>query len=148
MPVLRPSIMFQRARILPSPPTSRRLLHQTAAARRPPYKDDMDRESLKPKAHENTQSGTDEEVAVEHSDAAFNPRKTAPETEKKAAAEGAAQKGKQTDPLASSPADHDFAKGGGAEGEGKSTRGADKNGKGNEKEKSSGAGNPPKAGKA
>ncbi|KAI1319743.1 hypothetical protein F5Y16DRAFT_390558 [Xylariaceae sp. FL0255] len=87
-----------------------RFLHQTTPAQ-PPYKDDQDRESLKPKAHEYTQSGTDDETAASHGDAAFNPKKTSPESAKETAAEGAKQQDKG-DPLESSPADHDFAEGG------------------------------------
>ncbi|KAI0429339.1 hypothetical protein F5Y09DRAFT_261372 [Xylaria sp. FL1042] len=133
---LRTSI-FKTARILPS--HTSRLLHQTAVSRLPPpYKDDMDRESLKPKAHENTQSGTDDETASQHSDAAFSPSETSPEQERDTAAESAAQQGKQN-PLQASPADHDFAKGGrhGPE--------ADQSQYGQGKR--SGGGNAPKAGK-
>ncbi|KAI0908238.1 hypothetical protein F4824DRAFT_500919 [Ustulina deusta] len=133
MPSLRASV-FQTARILPS--HASRLLHQTAV-RGAPYKDDMDRESLKPKAHEYTQSGTDDETASEHGDAAFDPDKTSPEHEKDTAAEGAAQKGKGN-PLESSPADHDFAKGGRSGAEDRPEYG---------KSKKSGGGNAPKAGK-
>jgi len=121
--------------MLPSRTT--RLLHQTAVSRMPPYKDDMDRESLKPKAHEYTQSGTDDETAAEHSDAAFNPNKTSPETEKDTAAEGAKQKTKDN-PLESSPANHSFAEGGKGTSESKPSIG---------KSKKSGGSHPPKSGK-
>ncbi|KAI1758276.1 hypothetical protein F4782DRAFT_524972 [Xylaria castorea] len=131
---IRTSI-FRTTRILPS--HTSRLLHQTAVSRIP-YKDDMDRESLKPKAHEYTQSGTDDETAAQHGDAAFNPDKTSPETERETAAEGAAQKNKQS-PLDASPADHNFAKGGEAGGE----RRPQRSGK-----SKSGGGDAPKAGKA
>lgn len=97
-----------------------------------PYKDDMDRESLKPKAHENTQSGTDDETAAQHGDAAFNPDKTSPERERDTAAQGG-----KGNPLAASPADHDFAKGGQDGGEDKPKRG---------ESKKSGGGDAPKAG--
>ncbi|KAI0421522.1 hypothetical protein F5X98DRAFT_370655 [Xylaria grammica] len=130
---LRTSI-FQSARILPS--RTSRLLHQTAGCGMP-YKDDMDRESLKPKAHEYTQSGTDDETASHHGDAAFNPNKTSPESEKDTAGEGAAQQGKQN-PLESSPANHDFAKGGRSDAQDRPQYG---------KSKKSGGGNAPKAGK-
>ncbi|KAI0186668.1 hypothetical protein EV127DRAFT_483985 [Xylaria flabelliformis] len=131
---IRTSI-FRTARVLPS--HTSRLLHQTAVSRIP-YKDDMDRESLKPKAHEYTQSGTDDEMAAQHDDAAFNPNKTSPEAERNTAAQGAEQKSKQS-PLDASPADHSFAKGGEAKGEGGPQRA--------EKSKSSGSGNASKAGK-
>ncbi|KAI3320297.1 hypothetical protein HD806DRAFT_538487 [Xylariaceae sp. AK1471] len=133
MSALRTSI-FQTARILPS--HASRLLHQTAVSRIP-YKDDMDRESLKPKAHEYTQSGTDEETAAKHDDASFNPNKTSPESAKDTAAEGAKQKGKQN-PLEASPANHGFAEGGKDKGESKPTLG---------KSKRSGGNDAPKAGK-
>ncbi|KAI1366938.1 hypothetical protein F5Y08DRAFT_108902 [Xylaria arbuscula] len=132
---LRTSI-FRTARILPS--RTSRLLHQTAVLRAP-YKDDMDRESLKPKAHEYTQSGTDDETASKHGDAAFNPNKTSPERERDTAAQGASQQGKDSSPLEASPADHDFAKGGKApavEDQAKSGQ-----------TKRSGGGDAPKAGK-
>ncbi|KAI1310702.1 hypothetical protein F5Y03DRAFT_392148 [Xylaria venustula] len=133
MSALRTSV-FHSARLLPS--RTSRLLHQTAVSRSP-YKDDMDRESLKPKAHEYTQSGTDDETAAAHGDAAFNPNKTSPEHEKDTAAQGAAQQGKQN-PLESSPADHDFAKGGRTDTKGNPQYGSSKR---------SGGGNAPKAGK-
>lgn len=100
-----------------------------------PYKDDMDRESLKPKAHENTQSGTDDETASQHGDAAFNPNKTSPEKEKDTAAQGGGEG--SGNPLESSPANHDFAKGGQDAEEGKPKRG---------ETKKSGSGDAPKAG--
>ncbi|KAI0518083.1 hypothetical protein F5B22DRAFT_645333 [Xylaria bambusicola] len=131
---LRTSV-FQTARMLPS--CTSRLLHQTAVCRMP-YKDDMDRESLKPKAHEYTQSGTDDEAASKHGDAAFNPNKTSPDNARDTAAQGAAQQNKQN-PLESSPADKEFAKGGSApavEDQAKSAQ-----------TKRSGTGNAPKAGK-
>ncbi|KAI1436230.1 hypothetical protein GGR50DRAFT_249968 [Xylaria sp. CBS 124048] len=105
MSALRPSIC-KATRVL----SPRRFLHQTTAVRMAPYKDDMDRESLKPKAHEYTQSGTDDDVAA-HKNASFNPAETSPEAEKDMAAECAARKGKQN-ALDSSPADINFAKGG------------------------------------
>ncbi|KAI8635592.1 hypothetical protein F5Y19DRAFT_469468 [Xylariaceae sp. FL1651] len=128
--------VFRSSRLLPSHAT--RLLHQTAVSRLP-YKDDMDRESLKPKAHENTQSGTDEETAAAHGDAAFNPDKTSPESAKKAAGQGASQQGKQNSPLDASPADHDFAEAG---------RGKEEDRPHGGQTKRSGGGDAPKAGKA
>ncbi|KAI0539097.1 hypothetical protein GGR58DRAFT_500536 [Xylaria digitata] len=130
---LRASV-FQTARILPS--RTNRLLHQTAV-RGIPYKDDMNRETLKPKVHEYTQSGTDDEVASNYDDAAFGPNKTSPETEKNIAGQGAAQQGKQN-PLESSPANHDFAKGGHSEVQDRPQSG---------KSKKSGGGSAPKADK-
>ena len=111
---------------------ARRPLHVGAALGRP-YKDDMDRESLKPKAHEYTGSGTDEQTA-QNPDAAFNPRKTAPEEAKRAA--GADATGRN--PLDVSPADHDLAKGGQGKMEDKPQQGS--------KDRRSGGGDAPKAG--
>ncbi|KAI1095578.1 hypothetical protein F5B19DRAFT_308819 [Rostrohypoxylon terebratum] len=106
-----------------------RQVHQSSALRAP-YKDDMDRESLKPKSHEYTQSGTDEEVASKQ-DAAFNPHKTDPETEKKAGAEES-----NGNPLDVSPADKDLAEAGRGKEEDKSH--------GGRKKKASGGGSGPK----
>ncbi|RYO97050.1 hypothetical protein DL765_011348 [Monosporascus sp. GIB2] len=123
----------------PSPsslPASRALLHQSAAARAP-YKDDMDRESLKPKAHENTQSGTDDQAA-QNEDAAFNPGKTSPESERAAA--GTANN-PNTNPLEESPANQGFAG---------NTTGAkedQRRGGGGNHQKPSGGGDTPKSGK-
>ncbi|RYO81016.1 hypothetical protein DL766_006599 [Monosporascus sp. MC13-8B] len=117
-------------------PASRALLHRSAAARAP-YKDDMDRESLKPKAHENTQSGTDDQAA-QNEDAAFNPDKTSPESERAAA--GAANN-PNTNPLEKSPANQGFAG---------NTTGAkedQRRGGGGNHRKPSGGGDTPKSGK-
>ncbi|KAI1211262.1 uncharacterized protein F4807DRAFT_30226 [Annulohypoxylon truncatum] len=106
-----------------------RQVHQSSALRAP-YKDDMDRESLKPKSHEYTQGGTDEDVATKQ-DAAFNPNKTDPDTEKKAAAEES-----NGNPLEESPANKDFAEASRGKEEDKRT--------GGQKKKASGGGNAPK----
>ncbi|KAI1644184.1 uncharacterized protein F4817DRAFT_226429 [Daldinia loculata] len=111
-----------------------RQIHQSSALRMP-YKDDMDRESLKPKAHEYTTGGTDGEIASKQ-DAAYNPNKTDPETEVKAA--GAESNGNALD---SSPANKDFAEGS----RGKADKAEDKT-HGNKK-KASGAGDAPKKGR-
>ncbi|KAI1472883.1 uncharacterized protein F4812DRAFT_30991 [Daldinia caldariorum] len=108
-----------------------RHMHQSSAPRSP-YKDDMDRESLKPKTHEYTTSGTDEDVAAKQ-DAAFNPNKTDPDTEKNTAA--AESNG---NPLDGSPADKGFAEAGKGKSEDKAY--------GNQK-KASVAGDAPKGGK-
>lgn len=109
-----------------------RPLHTGSALGRP-YKDDMDRESLKPKPHEYTGSGTDEQTA-QNPDAAFNPNKTSPEEERRAAgADGSGQ-----NPLDVSPADHDLAKGGQGKMEDKPQQGS--------KNRSSGGASAPKAG--
>ncbi|KAI0176541.1 hypothetical protein GGR52DRAFT_571504 [Hypoxylon sp. FL1284] len=104
-----------------------RSLHQSAALRA--YKDDMDRESFKPKSHEYTQSSTDEEVAS-NQDAAFNPNKTDPDTEKDTAGAG-----NSANPLNESPANKGFAEAGRGHEEDK-PRGGQK--------KASGGGSPPK----
>lgn len=117
------------------------LLNQTSArafqtsAVRNAYKDDQDRESLKPKAHEYTQSGTDDQAAA-NSDAAFNPNKTSPEAEKEAAGQSPA--GGDNNPLTNSPADKSVNAGGQGHAEDK-THGGNK--------KSSGHGSPQKGNK-
>ncbi len=68
------------------------------------YKDDQDRESLKPRRAENTQSGNDDEVAAKK-DAAFNPKK--PPTPEAALASAADEKG---NPLEASGANQAFSK--------------------------------------
>ena len=76
--------------------------HQTAILRQP-YKDDQDRESLKPRAQESSKSTSDEDAA--HDDAAFDPNQTKPETAK--------DKGSQKpdgSPLEVSPANQDVSK--------------------------------------
>ncbi|KAI5865942.1 hypothetical protein GGS23DRAFT_361454 [Durotheca rogersii] len=99
--------------LLRQPTAGRRLLATTAAlptrpsaAARAPYKDDMDRESLKPRSRENTQSGTDDEVAAKR-DAAYGPHKTDPDTERRAAAAES-----DGNPLDESPANKEFAEAG------------------------------------
>ncbi|KAI4871139.1 hypothetical protein F4820DRAFT_7269 [Hypoxylon rubiginosum] len=109
-----------------------RPIHQSAALRA--YKDDMDRESFKPKTHEYTQSGTDEEVSSKK-DAAFNPKKTDPDTEMDAAA--AESNG---NPLNESPANKSFAEAGRGHEEDKTHGGQSDGGQ----KKASGAGSPPK----
>ncbi|KAK8013680.1 hypothetical protein PG991_009273 [Apiospora marii] len=78
------------------------------------YKDDQDRESLSPKAHDYTISGTDDEVAA-NEDAAFNPDKTSPEAAKDTAGKG----GGAGNPLEFSPANKEMAKGGSSRAEDK-----------------------------
>ncbi|KAH6653386.1 hypothetical protein BKA67DRAFT_569367 [Truncatella angustata] len=78
------------------------------------YKDDQNRESLKPKAHDNTISGTDDEAAA-NEDAAFNPEKTSPETAKDTMGKG----GGVGNPLEFSPANKEMARGGQGHADGK-----------------------------
>ena len=79
-------------------------VHRTAVLHRP-YKDDQDRESLKPKVAEDTRSGTNDEVAS-MDDAAFNPAKTRPEQAKETAGR---ETGSGTNPLEFSGANKDMA---------------------------------------
>ncbi|KAI3398967.1 hypothetical protein diail_7994 [Diaporthe ilicicola] len=68
-----------------------------------PYKDDQDRESLKPRSTEGSKSGSDNAAA--HSGAAFDPSTTSPEgAKKKAEAEGG------SNPLEVSGASHEKSK--------------------------------------
>ncbi|KAL6874970.1 hypothetical protein J3F83DRAFT_729377 [Trichoderma novae-zelandiae] len=78
--------------------------YHTTAARRLPYKNSQDRESLKPGSNEGTRSGRDDDVAAQ-GDAAFNPSKTDPESEK-----AAAGRGNETNPLNASGANQEFSK--------------------------------------
>jgi hypothetical protein len=109
-------------------PTAAARQFQTSALRRA-YKDDQDRESLKPKAHEYTQSGTDDQAAA-NEDAAFNPDKTSPE-----AAKETAGKGGDGNPLESSPANKDFAKSGNGNQDNKAKGGKPKRSGGGETQK-------------
>lgn len=102
------------------------------------YKDDQDRESLKPKAHEYTQSGTDDQAA--QTDAAFNPNKTSPESAKDSAGAGSGSGG--DNPLDVSPADKKSAKAGAGSAEDTAKGGAATGDK-----KASGHGSPEKKGK-
>lgn len=61
----------------------RRALHMMPPAWRP-YKDSQDRQSLQPRSAENTKSARDDDLAG-HGEAAFDPRKTRPESERAAA---------------------------------------------------------------
>lgn len=91
---------------------------QSAPARRMAYKDDQDRESLKPKAQEYSKSGSDDGAAAE-ADAAFDPNETSPEAEKDTAGKGSAA----GNPLEFSPANKDVAAGSVGSTEGKTKRG-------------------------
>ncbi|KAI1867307.1 hypothetical protein JX265_000856 [Neoarthrinium moseri] len=100
-------------------PLAARPFHSSAVSHRP-YKDDQDRESLKPKAHEYTGSGEDDDMAA-NPDAAFNPNKTSP-----GAAKEAAGHGNDTNPLENSPANKDVAESGRGKEEDKTKAGAGK----------------------
>ncbi|POS69541.1 hypothetical protein DHEL01_v212064 [Diaporthe helianthi] len=76
----------QRLFLSPAASAATRGLHSTPRPQLP-YKDDQDRESLKPKSTEGSKSGTDQEAA--ESSAAFDPSTTSPEAAKdKAEGEG------------------------------------------------------------
>jgi len=71
-------------------------------------KDAQDKDSLKPRSTEYSKSGSDDAAA--HSDAAFNPDKTSPESaEKTAQAEGKGEGG-EGDALNASPGNPDVSK--------------------------------------
>ncbi|KAH8177188.1 SMP-30/Gluconolaconase/LRE-like region domain-containing protein [Sarocladium implicatum] len=80
--------------------------YHTTRLLRLPYKDDQDRNTLKPRSTENTKSGSDQEVAGADPDAAFNPDKTSPEA---AAASSAGGYGNE-DPLEASGANQELSK--------------------------------------
>lgn len=74
-----------------------------------PYKDDQDRESLKPRSTEGTKSSTDDSAA--QTDAAFDPSKTRPEEEHAAAGrEKGSVKQDGGNPLDMSGANHEVSK--------------------------------------
>ncbi|KAK7931766.1 hypothetical protein PG985_002478 [Apiospora marii] len=116
----------------------------STSAARMAYKDDQDRTSVKPRAHEYTGSGTDEQVS-DNADAAFNPNKTGPEEAMKTAGKGnkktdsADGTGDSGNPLGVSPANKEVSQGG---------QGAmeDKPQQGNQNRKSGGGGNANKGG--
>lgn len=95
MPAL-PRIITQGAALLAC--KSARRIHMTAATGMP-YKDDTDRESLKPKEQEYAKTGGGDGDAAK-TDVAFNPNKTSPEAEKNAGG----------DTLSGSPANKDLSK--------------------------------------
>lgn len=68
----------------------------------------LNRHSLNPSRVENSQSGTDNEVASH--DAPFDPSNTAPEAEMEATARESLQRNKQSNPLDVSPANRDVNK--------------------------------------
>jgi len=80
--------------------------HHGTAALRQAYKDDQDRESLKPGRQETSKSGGDGVAA--HMETAFDPNTTGPEEEKDAAARG--QGGPDENPLEVSPANRDVSR--------------------------------------
>lgn len=133
----RGRLAARHQQLLPAPAAALRA-YRASPARRLPYKDDQDRQSLKPKSAEGTVSGTDGDAAA--SDAAFDPSKTAPEESKEAAAKE--QGGAGGSPLEVSGANQERSKPLGEEGGGemKSTTS-------NQKSRSSHGGSPEKNGK-
>lgn len=111
-------------------PATIRTIHGSVRLSRP-YKDDQDRESLRPKPSEGTKSGTDDAAA--ESDAAFDRHDTDPESERK-------RGGK---PLDASGANQELSKPQGDEGKKEAEAG-----KGGDKSKASKGGSPQKNGKA
>ncbi|ROW08287.1 hypothetical protein VMCG_03171 [Cytospora schulzeri] len=107
--------------------------HSTSASRFA-YKDDQDRESLKPQSTQGSMSGTDQDAA--DSDAAFDPSTTRPETEK-----DQAQEASGGNPLETSGANQSKSKPLGESGGGE-THGVTKQ----ENKKSSGGHSPQKKG--
>lgn len=97
----RPHALAPRLRFL-SPAAAAQGFHSSPRPQLP-YKDDQDRESLKPKSTEGSKSGTDDAAA--QSSAAFDPSTTSPEGAKnKAESEGG------DNPLEMSGASHDKSK--------------------------------------
>lgn len=105
-----------------------------------PRKDSQDRNSINTEATEYSKSGTDDGAARQ--EAAFDPSKTSPESEKDTAGEGNEVSKKESDnPLDVSPANPDVSKprGGQEGGAERSAGGEDQSGK-----KGSGGGSPKK----
>lgn len=95
---LRPAATRLAGRSIPAT----RQYHPTAA--RASYKDDQDRQTVKPQSTEGTMSGTVNDV-VDKKDASFNPKKTAPADEMESA--GRESNG---NPLEASGANQEFSK--------------------------------------
>lgn len=72
------------------------------------YKDSQDRESLKPTSNENTKSGRDDQVAREHSKAAFDSNTTRPEQAHAQSKQEGDSRGE--DPLEASGANQELSK--------------------------------------
>ncbi|KAH8666629.1 hypothetical protein BX600DRAFT_511546 [Xylariales sp. PMI_506] len=133
---LRSMLVSSKPRTTTSPPFLARTLRTTATTRSP-YKDDQDRESLKPRKNENTLSGSDDDVAA--MDGAFNPSKSSPESQKKGGADRGSSGGESGGkPLEVSPANHEVAEAG---------RGKTENKSKTKPQKPSGGGSAPKSGK-
>ncbi|KAL8393152.1 hypothetical protein RB595_003087 [Gaeumannomyces hyphopodioides] len=93
------------ARLAAAAATQRTSQYHWTSPARLPYKDDQDRGSLKPKAQEYVKGNEGGDDAAAHrDDAAFNPDKTRPETEKDSAGDG-------SNPLELSPANSDLSAG-------------------------------------
>jgi hypothetical protein len=73
-----------------------------------PYKDDQDRESLKPRPSDGTKSGSDTDVADKTQDAAWNPNKTRPGKEMDSAEQESESDG--GNPLEASGANQELSK--------------------------------------
>lgn len=84
------------------------MLHGTRAPQIP-YKNAQDRETLDPRPSENTQSGRDDDVAHTPA-AAFDPRKTRPETSYRAAERASADGEDGSNPLHASGANQELSK--------------------------------------
>lgn len=131
----RVSNFIARQRLSITATTATRAYHNTPSLRLP-YKDDQDRQSLKPRSTEGTKSGSDNETA--QTDAAFDGSKTSPE-EAHSAAEKESGEG---NPLDTSGANQEKSKPLGEEGGGE-MKGTTKG----QNTKASGHGSPQKKGK-
>lgn len=129
---LQPSTLLQHHIPTILIPPQRRLYHQTPSSRQP-YKDDQDRESLKPRSHEGSKGASDSDIASNFG-TSFTPKATDPENESKKAKQEAG--GGEEDPLELSGANQELSKPPASSGE-----------KGGEKKRRSGPGGPPKRGK-
>lgn len=112
--------------------------YHSSSCLRLPYKDDQDRESLKPRSTEGTQSSSDDDAAAQ-TNTAFDPSTTSPEAEKASAKQEHKHKN-EANPLESSGANQ-----GGLHPEGK--RGEMQEATKSERNKASRGGSPEKKGK-
>jgi len=131
---LQPSTLLQHHIPTILIPPHQRLYHPTPSSRQP-YKDDQDRQSVKPRTHSGSNSASDSEVAS-HNGTSYSPKSTDPENESETAKKEAAGRGGAENPLELSGANKDL-----------SNPPASSGTKGGEKKRKSGPGGPVKHGK-
>ncbi|KIW04313.1 uncharacterized protein PV09_04606 [Verruconis gallopava] len=105
--LIRPQQLFTMRRTVPSGTriASVRRTYHASAPQGYPYKDNQDRDSLSPRSTEYSQSESDDAAAAQGE--AFDPQKTSPESQKKAAGN---QQQTGGNPLEMSPANQESSK--------------------------------------